>query len=69
MAQPQQTLDFSSKFDKMNRLAENKLTALELEELEREQRIVTEKLAEVEKSRQPIQIFTDPFMKLVEKSK
>mmetsp|Transcript_23974 Transcript_23974/g.32131 ORF Transcript_23974/g.32131 Transcript_23974/m.32131 type:complete len:116 (+) Transcript_23974:319-666(+) len=65
IARPDQPIDFRSQFDKASRRMANRLTEKEQKEIEQEERIVAEKLAEVAKSRKPINFFIPPLVTLI----
>ena len=69
IAQSDLTIDYRYKFDKAYRRKANKLTDSEKAEIERDEKIVEDKLIEVESSRKPINFFIPPIMKLLKKSK
>ena len=59
------TIDFQAKYDKMYRRQQNLLTKAEQKQIEEEEQMVADKLAEVERSRKPINFFIPPLVKLI----
>ena len=62
-------IDLRSGFELAARKQANRMTKADLEKQDEEERLVAEKLAQVEKTRAPINFFNAPTLKLMSKSK
>ena len=60
-----QPIDLRSGFELAARKQANKMTKADIEKQDKEERLVAEKLAEVEKSRSPINFFNMPTLTLM----